>query len=88
MTPREAQRVEVLANYEVFEAELPVLEKTHRGKYAAYRHRQLVAVFDSFDGADQYCSNRFDDRLFSIQEIVSEPLDIRWFKYAPDDNPV
>jgi hypothetical protein len=35
MTLREAQRAEVEANYQAFEAELPDLLKRHPGKYAA-----------------------------------------------------
>ena len=86
MTSRESQRAEVQANYEAFEAELPSLVKRYEGKFAVYRHRQLLEFFDDYSVAEAFGRSRFDDGLFSIQEVTQEPLDIRWFKYASDDN--
>lgn len=86
MASRASQRAEVQANYEAFEAELPSLMKRHVGKFAVYRHRQLLEFFDDYCVAERFGRSRFDDGLFSIQEVTQEPLDVRWFKYASDDD--
>lgn len=86
MTSRELQRAEAQANYEAFEAELPSLMERYEGKFAVYRHRQLLEFFDDYSVAEVFGRSRFDDGLFSIQEVTQEPLDIRWFKYASDDS--
>lgn len=85
---REPQKAEVEANFRAFEADLPSLLVTDKGKYAAYRRGHLVAVFDSFSEADAYCDSQFDDGLFSIQEVAGEPLDLRWFRYGADEGGV
>jgi hypothetical protein len=88
MASRESQRAEIQANYEAFEAELPSLLKWHEGKFAVYRHRRLLEAFDDYSVAEAFGRSRFDDGLFSIQEVTQEPLDIWWFKYASDDGAI
>jgi hypothetical protein len=80
--PRETQKAEVLGNYEVFKAALPDLIRDHAGRYAAYRHGELVQIFDSFREALAYCADAFSDRIFSIQEITAEAIDLGWFAHA------
>lgn len=82
--PHDSQRAEVLANYEVFRAQLPELMKQHLGRYAVYRHRARVQIFDSFREALSYCADAFSDRAFSIQEITAEAIDLGWFAHASD----
>jgi hypothetical protein len=86
MASGESQRAEVQANYEAFESELPSLMKRHKGKFAVYRHRQLLEFVDDYSVAEAFGRSRFNDGLFSIQEVTQESLDIRWFKYASDDD--
>lgn len=76
MDRRDAQKAEVLANYQAFLADFPTLAARSRGQYAVYRHQHLVNVFASFSSALSYGVRAYDDRLFSIQEITDEPLSI------------
>ena len=55
---------------------------------AAYGEKRLLEVFDDYSVAEAFGRSRFDDGLFSIQEVTQEPLDIRWFKYASDDGAI
>ena len=83
MTPsREAVETEVLGNREVFRAAYPTLIGDHQGRYAVYRHRELIQIFDSFRSALAYCGRAFSDRIFSIQEITAEAVDVGWFVHA------
>ena len=82
MPPTEAEQSEVLGNYRAFMAELPALLERAHGRYAVYRHRHLVEIFDKFPEALVYCGKAFSDRQFSIQEITAEPLDLGWFVNA------
>jgi hypothetical protein len=82
MPSEEAERGEVLDNYQVFVAQLPRLQERNAGRYAVYRHRQLIEIFDKFAEALVYCGSTFGDRQFSIQEITAEPLDFWWFANA------
>jgi hypothetical protein len=88
LTLREVERAEVAANFQAFEAELPDLLRQHAGKYAAYRDRKLVGIFDNFSEADADCDGRFDDGRFSVQEITNEPLDLKWLRYASDEGAI
>ncbi len=85
MIPREAQKLEVAANYEVFQAALPELLQHRRGSYVVYRHQQFVDFFDTFHDALAYCIDAYSDRLFSIQEITDEPLILGWLPDAATD---
>lgn len=89
MTPsRESMRAEVLTNYEVFRAALPQLVRDHEGRFAVYRHGELAQIFDTFRDALAYCAGAFSDRLFSIQEITAEAVDMGWFAHASGETPL
>jgi hypothetical protein len=88
MLSTEAQRAEVAANYEAFERALPGLLAGHKGEYAVFRHEQLVDVFESFASGLAYCISAYSDRLFSIQEITDEPLNLGWLSNGALDRSV
>jgi len=80
--PREVLETEILGNREAFRAALPALLAKHAGQHAVYRHRELVRIFDKFGDALAYCGDAFGDRIFSIQEITAEAIDMGWFAHA------
>jgi len=66
-------REEIEQNYVVFQAHLPQLLATHRGKFALLRERSIVEFFDT--ARDAYVAGRTlfaTDQLFSIQEVVDK----------------
>jgi hypothetical protein len=80
--PRDVLETEILGNREAFRAALPTLLGSHAGRYAVYRHRELIRIFDKFGDALAYCGHAFSDRVFSIQEITAEATDMGWFAHA------
>ncbi len=85
-TPREAQRAEVVANFAAFEAALPDLLRDRLGWYAVFRHQRLVDFFETFPEALAYCISSYSDRLFSIQEVTDESLNLWWLPDASADS--
>lgn len=71
----ERQRKEVDTNYEIFQTKhLPELLKTHRYQFALLRHGEVVEIFDNDRLAYEAGCNRFEDFIFSTQQITDEPM--------------
>lgn len=65
---------EVAQNAHAFQAVLPKLLPTYRGKYALMRARAVVDCFDTC--RDAYVTGRLlfaTDQLFSIQAVLERP---------------
>jgi hypothetical protein len=76
-------REEIDKNYETFQAHLPQLLVTYRGKFALLRHQEIIEFFDT--SRDAYVAGRKlfpEDQLFSIQEVVNVIPPIGPAKYA------
>jgi len=75
---------EVDQNYRAFQAHLPQLLATHRGKFALMRESTIVEFFDT--ARDAYVAGRklfATDQLFSIQEVVdATPINLGFLSYA------
>ena len=84
MDPREQQQAEVESNYRTFLSDLPKLVQTNKGQFAVHRHQRLVDVFASFSAAIVDGNRTHPDRIFSVQEITEEPLDLGGLPYASD----
>jgi hypothetical protein len=82
MGQRESQRAEVRSNYQAFLSDLPRLVLDSQGRYAVYRHQRLIDVFDSFSAAITFGNRMYSDRVFSVQEITEEPLELGGLAYV------
>ena len=60
---KHSMQAEVEKNHEAFEKILPQLMRTHEGKYALLRDRNIVELFDSFADAEQFGSAKFADDI-------------------------
>lgn len=78
----DARRREIDANYDYLQRTLALLLPEHEGQYALLKDRAIVGFFDRPGDAYRAALERFTDRLFSIQEVTSEPLDLGFFSYA------
>jgi hypothetical protein len=70
-------------NYEAFQAQLPSLLSSHRGKFALMRNGQIIEFFDT--ARDAYVAGQkifANDRLFSVQEIIDTSADLGFFSHA------
>ncbi len=82
------KREELRRNYDAFLQALPDLLPDHEGKYALMRHRSVVAYFDSPREALLSGRARYEDDLFSVQEVTNKTADFGWYSRAPSNLPV
>jgi hypothetical protein len=79
---------ELRRNYDAFTRVLPTLLAEHEGEYALMRHGQVVAYFGTPGGALRSGRERYEDDLFSVQEVTTEKADFGWYSRAPSDRPL
>ena len=81
-------REQVKNNYETFQAQIPSLLPAYRGKFALMRDRKIVEFFDTARDAYVAGQKLYDDRIFSIQEVVETPIDLSFSSSSPHPPPV
>ncbi len=75
-------QAEVDKNFAAFKTLLPELLKEHSGKYALMRHEEVVQIFDSPGDAAIFAKTEYPDGLYSIQQIIDQPVDLGFFSHA------
>jgi len=73
---------EIDLNLEFFLKELPGLPAALRGKYALLRHQAIVEYYDTILDALKAANSSYPDRMFSIQEVTSDAVDLGIFSHA------
>ena len=79
---RERQTVEVDRNYDAFVRMLGTILPEHRDQLALMRDGKVVAYFDKPGDAHRAGMERFDDEIFSIQEVTDEPIDLGFWSHV------
>jgi hypothetical protein len=75
-------RTEIDGNFDAFQRQLRASLAIHPGEFALLRHGEIVDFFGD-PGAALIAGNaRFADRLFSIQEVSEEPVDLGVWSHA------
>jgi hypothetical protein len=77
-----ALQSEIDLNYTFFQDFVGSVVDQHRGSYALLRHRKCEGFFRTLRDAIDAAAARFDDELFSIQEVTDRPLDLGFFSHA------
>lgn len=77
-----AQRAQIDVNYDAFQRTLAAILPQHRDEYALMRDREIVDYYGSAGDAYRAGLDRFPDRLFSIQEVTDEPIDLGFFSHV------
>lgn len=75
-------RSEIDANFDAFQRQLAASLAAHRGEYALIRHGRIVDFFEHPGTALIAGRERFADALFSIQEVIDEPIDLGIWSHA------
>lgn len=88
MMDHSAIQAEVDHNYEAFKELLPTLVQQHNGKFALMRHQKLEHIFDSVHDAVVFAKAKYEDELFSVQEITERTADLGYFSHASTVFPV
>ena len=79
---RNRQKAEVDRNYDVFVRMLGGLLAEHRDQYALMRDGQIVGFFANAKDVLKAAYERFPDRVFSIQEVTDEPIDLGFWSHV------
>lgn len=82
MSLARTKQEEVDRNFAFFQAELPKLLPTSRGKYALIRAEKIEGVYETVLDAQTAGTRQFKDGLFSIQQITDEAKDLGLFSHA------
>lgn len=76
------QSAEVDRNYDVFTRKLRDLLPEHRDQYALMRQGEIIGFYDKPGEAYRAGLAQFEDRLFSLQEITDEPIDLGFWSHV------
>jgi len=79
------QKVEVDQNYDAFTRALSGILRRHKGQYALMRDGKIVEFFDRPGAANVAGCERFEDAVFSIQEVTDEPIDLGFWSHVAAD---
>jgi hypothetical protein len=82
MSYADAKLAEIDRNLEGFLQLLPSLMAEHKGQYALLRHGAVVGYHQSAIDAQIAGNRQFEDRMFSIQQITDEAVELGWYSYA------
>jgi hypothetical protein len=69
-------------NYEAFKKLLPQIQADHGGKFALMHDREVIDLFDTARDAYVTGMRLYPDRMFSIQEVTSTPIDLGFHSHA------
>ncbi|MEI0843534.1 DUF5678 domain-containing protein [Brachyspira pilosicoli] len=76
MINREEIQKEVDTNYQFFKKELNRISSQYNNKYILLKNAQVVESFDTIDDAIKYAKTKFEDGLYSIQNINEVPANL------------
>ncbi len=76
------QNEEVDRNYDAFMRILGDLLPEHRDEYALMRDGEIVGFFVKPGDAYREGLARFEDEIFSLQEVTDEPIDLGFWSHV------
>lgn len=79
---------EIQKNFDFFQRNLSRYLPEAMGRFALLRDGGLVQFYDTVLDAEQAGEAKFDDGLFSIQEVTETSVDLGFFTYAFDQGQV
>ena len=82
MPGREQKLAEIKENFEAFQKLLPSIEQRYIGKFAVLRQKEIIDYFDSMSDAAKYAEAKYEDDLYSIQQVSSRIVDLGYFSHV------
>jgi hypothetical protein len=82
MSNRDALQREIDQNLDAFKKELPKLMKDHRNRYALLKDKKIVGIYDTIRDAQTAAGQLYPDKLYSIQKVTNESIDLGYFSHA------
>ncbi len=75
-------KTEVDQNYDFFQRNLSKFLNDRSGQYALLKSKDVVEFFDGPGDAYRAGLSKFPDRVFSIQQVTSEPVELGFMSLA------
>ena len=75
---------EIARNFDHLQRSLATLLPLHESEFALLRHGAVVGFFDDAGAADRAGMDRFSDRIYSIQQITDEPIELGFYAATLD----
>ncbi len=72
----DGRQQEIDQNFDFFQSQFKRLDQEHRGEFALLRHQEIIGFFKRVEDAAAEAEQRFPDRLYSIQIVEPEPVDL------------
>ena len=82
MPGKEKKLAEIGKNFKAFQKLLPSIEQRYIGKFAVLRQKEIIDYFDSMSDAAKYAEAKYEDGLYSIQQVSSRIVDLGYFSHA------
>ena len=79
---KKKQESEVEKNFKVFQKILDEIEPTNYGKFALMKNGEIKEFFNTWDDANKAGEVAYEDKIFSIQEVTREIVDLGYYSYA------
>jgi len=76
------QKEEVDRNYDAFVRMLATILPDHRDEYALMREGEIIGFFAKPGDANRIGVDRYEDGIFSIQEVTDEPIDLGFWSHV------
>ena len=73
---------EVDDNYQAFSEILPDILAEHKGEYALMRRKKIISYHKSFFEAQDVGSDKYQDKMFSVQKVDRNPVDLGYYSYV------
>ena len=75
---------EIARNFDFFQRTLGEHLRAHAGQFALLKSQRIHGYFESPSAADKAGWSRFTDRIYSIQQVTSEPVELGLYATAND----
>jgi hypothetical protein len=75
-------RNEIDSNFDAFQRQVGGFLPDHAGEFALMREGNVVEFFATIGEADAAGRARYPDGVYSLQEVVTEPIDLGFFSHA------
>lgn len=80
----EALQREIAQNFDYLQRTLSEHLRAHAGQFALLKAQRVHGYFGTPADADREGWNRFSDKLYSIQQITPEPVELGMYANAND----
>lgn len=75
-------RAEIDQNFDAFQRSVATFLPEQAGQFALMRGGEIMGFYGSIAAADREGTARYRDGIYSIQEVVIDPVDLGFFSHV------